>query len=180
MPIDPVEHVNLAWKEANRFHNVLDFETLAAEALLALIRGAAAFDESLGNKPASFLGPVIHNACLSEWRRQKKLRREVALYVVSAEGEEMERPDLPTVEPDAEHRVLAREVREAVERLPERERLIVERRYGLHDGDPVTGREVGEILGLSQQRAEQIRRQAERRLRKHMTSKRSESARLTG
>ena len=167
--LDPAEHAGLAWSIAARYMNVADPESVVAAALLALVRVAPLFDPGRGCRPSTFLGPVLVNACRDEWRRQRRVAREVPLYVVTAEGEEMERPDLPAVEPVAEERVLAREVREAVERLPERERLIVERRYGLRNGEPATAREVGEVVGLSQQRVAQIGAKAESRLRKEMT-----------
>ena len=169
MALDPVAHIALAWKVANSFRNVPDFESVACEALLALIHGAEAFDPSRGYRPSTFLVTVIRHACLSEVRRQRKRAREIPLYFVDETGEERERPDLPVVDPVAEQRVLAREVREAVERLPDRERLIVERRYGLHDGEPATAREVGQVVGLCQQRVAQIGARAEERLRQGMT-----------
>ncbi len=167
--IDPVAHVGLAWKIAAGFRYVPDFDSLVCEALLALIRGAESFDPSRGHRPSTFLVPVIRHACVSEVRRQRKFLREVPLYVVTAEGEEMERPDLPAVEPVAEERVLAREVREAVERLPERERLIVERRYGLRDGEPASAKAVAEAVGLCHQRVAQVAARGVERLRREMT-----------
>lgn len=166
--LDPAEHVRLAWHVANTFHGVRDFESLVCEALLALVRGCEAFDSSRGVKPSSFLGPVIKHACISEKRRQKRLAREVALYVVTEEGEERERPDLPVVEPVAEQRVLDREVREAVRHLPDRERHIVERRYGLLDGIPAEGGAVAAEVGVCRQRVSQLEAKAVKALREKL------------
>jgi RNA polymerase primary sigma factor len=48
----------------------------------------------------------------------------------------------------------------ALSRLPERERMVVRRFYGLGDENPITLREVGGILGLSAERVRQIRKKA--------------------
>ena len=55
---------------------------------------------------------------------------------------------------------------EALARLPERSRRVLVRRYGL-DGESATLREVAEELGISHERARQLQRDAERRLRGH-------------
>jgi RNA polymerase primary sigma factor len=43
-----------------------------------------------------------------------------------------------------------------IKHLPERERLVLQRRYGLDGYDPNTLREIGEILGLTRERVRQI------------------------
>ena len=169
MPLDPCDHTKLAWSIAAKYLNVPDHEAVVAVALLALVRSAQAFDETLGHRPSSFLVPVIKNAVLDEARRQRKQRREVPLYIVNPDGEEKDRPDLPVVEPVAVQRVLDREVREAVEKLPERERQIVEARYGLGDGEPATAGQVADEVGLSRQRVTQVAARGVRRLRERLT-----------
>ena len=71
MALDPADHTKLAWSIAAKFFNVPDHEAVVCEAMLALVRGAQAFDETLGYRPSSFLMPVIRFACLSEARRQR-------------------------------------------------------------------------------------------------------------
>ena len=168
MPLDPAAHVALAWREANRYWSVHDFENVACEALLALVRACERFEPERGLKPSSYLVPCIANAVKDEVRRQRKRQREVALYVVTAEGDEQERPDLPVVEPVAVQRVLDREVREAVERLPERERLILTKRFGLEDGEPATAKAVGEAVGLSHQGVAKVAARGVERLRQRL------------
>lgn len=50
---------------------------------------------------------------------------------------------------------------EALERLPERERYVLVRRYGLDDGEPATLAKLAEELGLSLERIRQLQRRAE-------------------
>ena len=65
-----------------------------------------------------------------------------------------------------EHRALVEQLRDLVDRLPEREAMIISMRYGLADGKPHTLREIGERIGLTRERVRQLERQALGSLRK--------------
>ncbi len=54
---------------------------------------------------------------------------------------------------------------EAIERLPERNRYVLVRRYGLDDQAPATLAQLSEELGVSRERIRQLQREAERMLR---------------
>ncbi|MGF1471602.1 MAG: RNA polymerase sigma factor RpoD/SigA [Rubrobacteraceae bacterium] len=54
------------------------------------------------------------------------------------------------------------QLKEAIERLPERARYVLVRRYGLDDRDPATLAELGEELDISRERVRQLQREAER------------------
>ena len=56
-------------------------------------------------------------------------------------------------------------VRNLLDALPQRERYLVERRYGLDGGDGATLEEIGRELGVTRERARQIQATALRRLR---------------
>ena len=58
---------------------------------------------------------------------------------------------------------------ESLEQMPDRERRIVVRRYGLDDREPATQPEVGDELGITRERVRQLQRNAERRLGTLMT-----------
>jgi RNA polymerase primary sigma factor len=53
-------------------------------------------------------------------------------------------------------------LREAIERLPERARYVLVRRYGLDDREPATLAELGDELDISRERVRQLQREAER------------------
>jgi RNA polymerase primary sigma factor len=57
-------------------------------------------------------------------------------------------------------------LQEAIERLPERQRYVLIRRYGLDDREPATLAELGEELKLSRERVRQLQRSAEQMLKK--------------
>jgi RNA polymerase primary sigma factor len=75
-----------------------------------------------------------------------------------------------TLLPDADERILfdsfQQTLREALEDLPERERQVLELRYGLEDDKPRTLREIGEIMGLSRERVRQLESRALAELRR--------------
>ena len=72
--------------------------------------------------------------------------------------------------PDADERVLRQSflvaMADAMAELPERERRVLEYRFGLEDDQPRTLREIGERLGLSRERVRQIESRALNRLRR--------------
>ncbi|MGD8440455.1 MAG: RNA polymerase sigma factor RpoD/SigA [Holophagae bacterium] len=79
-----------------------------------------------------------------------------------------------TVLPDTDERILQESFRvalaDALAELPERERRVLELRFGLDDDQPKTLREIGEILDLSRERVRQIESRALNRLRRSHTT----------
>lgn len=59
-------------------------------------------------------------------------------------------------------------IRSAIDELPERERHIVERRYGISGDEPASFIELAKDLGISRQRVQQIERKAIERIREHV------------
>ena len=51
-------------------------------------------------------------------------------------------------------------LRRALEELPDRERTVVEMRYGISGGDPTPLREIGRQLGITPERVRQIESRA--------------------
>jgi RNA polymerase primary sigma factor len=58
---------------------------------------------------------------------------------------------------------------ESIEGMPDRERRVLVRRYGLDDREPATLAEVGAELGITRERVRQLQRNAERQLRGRTT-----------
>jgi RNA polymerase primary sigma factor len=75
-------------------------------------------------------------------------------------------PDLRLLKQDVSTRTQL-----ALQSLSERERLVVELRFGIDKGRPHSLREIGDRLGVSRERVRQIERQALERLRRRSTLK---------
>jgi RNA polymerase sigma factor (sigma-70 family) len=71
-------------------------------------------------------------------------------------------PDVPR---HASDRETTKEVRSMLRLLPERQREVVLRRYGLRDGDPESHAQISARLGVGEERSRQLERQALQRLR---------------
>ncbi|HLZ28119.1 MAG TPA: sigma-70 family RNA polymerase sigma factor [Chloroflexota bacterium] len=72
---------------------------------------------------------------------------------------------LTTMQSIGEHDELAKEVADALQGLPAREREVLRLRYGLGDANAATLVEIGARLGVTRERARQIESQALRKLR---------------
>ncbi|RLJ70998.1 RNA polymerase primary sigma factor [Hydrogenivirga caldilitoris] len=69
------------------------------------------------------------------------------------------------VEESVIQEVLEREIYDLLDKLPEKERRVIELRFGLKGNEPKTLREIGDILGVSRERVRQLETRALRKLR---------------
>jgi RNA polymerase primary sigma factor len=82
-------------------------------------------------------------------------------------GELIEQASEPPAEEALIHRRLHARVRHALAELDEREREVLELRFGLdREGEPRTLQEIGELLGLTRERIRQIESRAKDKLRR--------------
>jgi RNA polymerase primary sigma factor len=80
-------------------------------------------------------------------------------------GDLIEDTTTPNPEDSTIQTLLGSDLKDILEQLPARELRVLQMRYGLLDGEPLTLNEVGRRLGISRERARQIESQALRRLR---------------
>lgn len=167
MTVDAGEHRRFALWVARRYR-ARDHDDVAGEALLGLVKAAAAHDPTRGAF-VSLAGVVCRQRALEEALRQRKREgRETSLYVVSENGDEIERSDLPHVDPPDGSGLMARRLWQELGRLDARSREVLVRRFGL-DGEPATLAEVGRGLDLSRERVRQIEAKAVRTLRRRLS-----------
>ncbi len=69
------------------------------------------------------------------------------------------------VEEHVVQEVLEKEIYDLLDKLPEKERKVIELRFGLRGNEPKTLREIGDILGVSRERVRQLETRALRKLR---------------
>ena len=144
---------------AKRFDNTgVDTEDLISIGTIGLIKAVGSFKPDKNIKLATFASRCIENEILMHLRKTSRLRAEVSLdepLNVDWEGNVLLLSDVLGTEPDAIYRdvELSAEkemLRESFSRLPERERKIVELRFGLDGKEEKTQKEIAEMMGISQ------------------------------
>ncbi len=164
--IDPASHAPLALFLARKYGRTApEPEAVLEAAFFALLGAARTFDPERGQW-GPFASASVARAVRGEVLRQLRAPRPERLTVVGEGGEEIERRDLPHVDPvDG---LMAEALRAAVDKLPAHEARLVRLRFGL-DGDPMTREAVGAQVGVNGQRVRDLERKAIERLKKLMT-----------
>ncbi len=147
-----------------------DEDGVFSASLAGLIEAAEVFDPTLGTFGA-IARTTCRHAIFGELRRQRKTRRETALYVVLPSGDEVERADLPPVPPaDVAPPLMVARMREALEDLPALERRILELRWGL-TGEEHAFPAIGAALGIRASTARRLEAKALRLLRRALSGR---------
>ena len=162
---------------ARKFDNTgIMLEDLISIGTIGLIKAVNTFDPSKKIKLATYASRCIENEVLMFLRRHSRTRMEVSLDeplktdwdgnelllsdVLGTDGDIVMRP----MEEDAEQQLL----REALARLPERERRIVSLRFGLGGRPEKTQKEVADLLGISQSYISRLEKRIMQRLRRDL------------
>jgi len=107
-------------------------------------------------------------------RRNSKTRTEVSFdepLNIDWDGNELLLSDVLGTDNDIIYRNIEEEVErklliKALDKLTERERTIMELRFGLHDGEEKTQKDVADLLGISQSYISRLEKRIIKRLRK--------------
>ena len=155
-----VEHnLRLVVYIAKRFENTgTGIEDLISIGTIGLCKAVNTFRSDKNIKLATYASRCIENEILMYLRKQSGKGGEVSLdepLNVDFDGNELLLSDILGSEEDGvAYELEQREEREAIRRavatLDERERLIIELRYGLSGRDEMTQKEVAAYLGISQ------------------------------
>ena len=144
---------------AKRFDNTgVDLEDLISIGTIGLIKAVGSFKPDKNIKLATFASRCIENEILMYLRKMSKVRTEVSLdepLNVDWEGNVLLLSDILGTDADAIYKdvELSAEkemLRESFDRLSERERKIVELRFGLDGKEEMTQKEIAEMMGISQ------------------------------
>lgn len=144
---------------ARKFDNTgVDVEDLISVGTIGLIKAVNSYNFEKNIKLATYASRCIENEILMHLRRIVRTRCEVSLdepLNVDFEGNELLISDILGTDPDIVSRDLESNVekqllRDAVARLTDRERVIMEMRFGLKGEEEKTQKEVADILGISQ------------------------------
>lgn len=164
---------------AKKFDNTgVGVEDLISIGTIGLIKAVNTFKLDKKIKLATYASRCIENEILMYLRRSAKTRMEVSIdepLNVDWDGNELLLSDILGTEEDLIYRDLEDEVdkellKRAMSILSEREKMIVELRFGLNnsDGEEMTQKEVADLLGISQSYISRLEKRIMKRLRKEM------------
>ena len=162
---------------ARRFENTgVNIEDLISIGTIGLIKAISTFRVDRNIKLATYASRCIENEILMHIRKISSQKAEVSLDepintdwdgnelllsdILGTEGDTVMRP----LEEDVEHQLL----REALARLPERDRYIVSMRFGLSGMQEKTQKEVADMMGISQYYISRLEKRIMQRLRRDL------------
>lgn len=148
LPVHMSESVGQVKRIADRLAQSLERQPTAEEIAMAL------------GQPVERIQRVLEAS-----RRPVSLETPVGDEGEHTLGDFITDEELPTPGEVAAQKLLRRDLCAALDQLNERERRIIDLRYGLVDGRRRTLEEVGRVLGMTRERARQIEAEALRRLR---------------
>ena len=144
---------------------------------IGLIKAVNTFDPQKKIKLATYASRCIENEILMYLRRNNKTRSEVSFdepLNIDWDGNELLLSDVMGTEVDVISRPIEEEVDRqlltlAMGRLSDREKLIMELRFGIDNGEEKTQKEVADRLGISQSYISRLEKRIIRRLRKEFS-----------
>ena len=174
-----VEHnLRLVVYIARKFENTgVDLDDLISIGAIGLIKAVRSFNIDKKIKLATYASRCIENEILMHLRRTSKLKAEVSFdepLSADYEGNELLLSDVMGTDEDIVYKNLEEKqerasLRRAIEKLPAREKNIIELRYGLGNYDELTQREVADILGISQSYISRLEKKILGKLKKEMS-----------
>ncbi|WP_297435063.1 RNA polymerase sporulation sigma factor SigK [uncultured Clostridium sp.] len=150
-----------------------DIDDLISIGTVGLIKAIESFNLGKGTRLATYAARCIENEILMLFRNTKKTKGEVYLQDpigVDKEGNEICLIDVLSSEGDSvleavENRLQVKALYSKMKLvLTDREKEILEMRYGLLDGDVKTQREIALILGISRSYVSRIEKKALKKL----------------
>ena len=176
-----IEHnLRLVAYIAKRFENTgANIEELISIGTVGLVKAISTFNSEKNIKLATYASRCIENEILMFIRKSTTHRREISIdepLSVDWDGNELLLSDIlgsdsDVVTRDMEEAEERKIVREAVSDLNDRERIIVELRFGLGSGRELTQKEVADALGISQSYISRLEKKIMGRLRKKIEEK---------
>ncbi|MFI3201656.1 MAG: RNA polymerase sporulation sigma factor SigE [Eubacteriales bacterium] len=175
-----IEHnLRLVVYIAKKFDNTgVGVEDLISIGTIGLIKSINTFKPDKNIKLATYASRCIENEILMYLRRNNKTKLEVSIdepLNVDWDGNELLLSDILGTEEDIISKNIENEVernllKKAISQLTDRERIIVNLRFGLTtpDGEERTQKEVATMLGISQSYISRLEKKIMKRLKKEM------------
>ena len=173
-----IEHnLRLVVYIARRFENTgVGLEDLISIGTIGLIKAINSFRSDKNIKLATYASRCIENEILMYLRRTSKLKSEVSFdepLNTDFEGNELLLSDIlgtdsDTVYGSVESGVEKELLKEALSHLSERERRIMDLRFGLSGGEEMTQKDVADELGISQSYISRLEKRIIERLKREI------------
>lgn len=176
-----IEHnLRLVVYIAKKFDNTgVGVEDLISIGTIGLIKSINTFKPDKNIKLATYASRCIENEILMYLRRNNKTRLEVSIdepLNVDWDGNELLLSDILGTEEDVIYRGIESEVehkllKEAISKLTEREKTIINLRFGLDAsiGREMTQKEVAELLGISQSYISRLEKKIMKQLKREIS-----------
>ncbi|MDR3092276.1 MAG: RNA polymerase sporulation sigma factor SigE [Clostridiales bacterium] len=162
---------------ARKFENTgINMEDLISIGAIGLIKAINTFKPDKNIKLATYASRCIENEILMYLRRSARFRSEISIdepLNVDWEGNELLLSDILGTESDIIYKNIEEEVdrqllRDALGKLSQRERRLVELRFGLFGRNEMTQKEVADLMGISQSYISRLEKKIIIRLRKEI------------
>lgn len=175
-----IEHnLRLVVYIAKKFDNTgVGVEDLISIGTIGLIKAINTFNRNKNIKLATYASRCIENEILMYLRRNSKTKMEVSIdepLNVDWDGNELLLSDILGTDEDVIYKDIESEVekkllKKAINKLSEREKTIVELRFGLNSemNEEMTQKEVADFLGISQSYISRLEKKIIKRLKKEI------------
>ncbi|MBE6081849.1 RNA polymerase sporulation sigma factor SigK [Acidilutibacter cellobiosedens] len=154
-----------------------DSDDLISIGTIGLIKAITTFNRDKGTRLATYAAKCIDNEILMTIRSNKKVKVEVSLQEpigIDKEGNEISLMDILGTDVDdiidqVDLKLQVKKLYSKINKvLKDREKVIVELRYGLVDGECKTQREIADMLGISRSYVSRIEKRAIKKLNKSL------------
>ncbi|AKA69990.1 sporulation sigma factor SigE [Clostridium carboxidivorans P7] len=162
---------------ARKFENTgVNVEDLVSVGTIGLIKAVNTFDPSKKIKLATYASRCIENEILMYLRRNSKVKAEISFYEplnIDWDGNELLLSDILGTDNDVVYNLIEDEVDKqllmvAMKKLNDREKEIVNLRFGLNGQGEKTQKEVADMLGISQSYISRLEKRIIKRLKKEI------------
>ena len=172
-----VHNLRLVVYLARKFENTgVQTEDLISIGTIGLIKAVETFNPDKKIKLATYASRCIENEILMHLRRTTKLKLEVSFEEplnVDWDGNELLLSDVLGTDPDIVSRDMEDEVErellmKALSKLTDRERDIIDLRFGLKNGEAQTQKQVADAMGISQSYISRLEKRIMKRLKREI------------
>ena len=176
-----VEHnLRLVVYISKKFENTgVGIEDLISIGTIGLMKAINTFNTDKNIKLATYASRCIENEILMYLRRSNKIKGEISIdepLNQDGDGNELLLSDILGTDPDVTSRRMEDEVdkkllRASIKKLSNRERNIMELRFGFISGNEKTQKEVADMLGISQSYISRLEKKIINKMKKEIMSK---------